>query len=109
MSVSAEFSVEDHHGSRCMGAWVLLSLHPKRYRTESALLFLSALLYSWCGGNLHSTTPRDQAVFVLFVLIIAIALWLTGFILLWIAVSCGPQVGRLRPPLKRVSSSPKFF
>jgi hypothetical protein len=49
------------------------------------LLFLSALLYSWCGGNLHSETPRDKAVFVLFVLVIAIALWLTGFTLLWIA------------------------
>lgn len=49
------------------------------------LLFLSALLYSWCGGNLHSETPRDKALFVLFVLGIAIALWLTGFTLLWIA------------------------
>jgi hypothetical protein len=49
------------------------------------LLFLSALLYSWCGGNLHSKTPRDKAVFVVFVLVIAIALWLTGFTLLWIA------------------------
>ena len=50
-----------------------------------ALLFLSAVLYSWCGGNLHSKTPKDTAVFVLFVLVVAIAFWLTGFILLWIA------------------------
>jgi hypothetical protein len=49
------------------------------------LLFLSALLYSWCGGNLHNQTPRDKAVFVVFVLVIAITLWLTGFTLLWIA------------------------
>jgi len=52
-----------------------------------ALLFLSALLYSWCGGNLHSQTPRDRTVFVLVVFVIAIALWLTGFALLWIASS----------------------
>jgi hypothetical protein len=52
-----------------------------------ALLFLSALLYSWCGGNLHSKTPRDKAVFVVYVLGITIALWLTGFTLLWIARS----------------------
>jgi hypothetical protein len=51
------------------------------------LLFLSALLYSWCGGNLHSQTPRDKAVFVLVALVIAIAFWLTGFALLWVARS----------------------
>ena len=52
------------------------------------LLFLSALLYSWCGGKpLHSDTPRDQAVFVIIVLAIAIALWLAGSTLLWIAKS----------------------
>ena len=51
----------------------------------AVLLLLSARLYSWCGGNLHSQTPRDQAVVVLIVFVIAIALWLAGFILLWIA------------------------
>ena len=51
----------------------------------AVLLFLSALLYSWCGGNLHAETPRNQAVFVIVVLVIAIALWLAGFTLLWIA------------------------
>jgi hypothetical protein len=51
----------------------------------TVLLFLSALLYSWCGGNLHSETRRVKAVFVVLVLVIAIALWLTGFTLLWIA------------------------
>ena len=50
-----------------------------------ALLFLSALLYSWCGGNdLQSGTPRSKTVFVIVVLFIAIALWLTGFALLWV-------------------------
>lgn len=50
------------------------------------LLFLSALLYSWCGGQpLDSDTPRRQEVLVLIVLAIAIALWLAGFTLLWIA------------------------
>jgi hypothetical protein len=57
------------------------------------LLFLSAVLYSWCGGNLHNETPRDKAVFVVFVLVFAIVLWLTGFALLWVAKSLIWAVG----------------
>jgi hypothetical protein len=52
------------------------------------LLLLSALLYSWCGGQpLDSDTPRGQQIFVITVLAISIVLWLAGFTLLWIAKS----------------------
>ncbi len=46
----------------------------------AVLLFVAAFLYSWCGGQ---SNPRNR--FVLGVLFVAIALWLTGTTLLWIA------------------------